>query len=69
MRLNKSIMLLTSLHGLRVSRLLEDRKGLGEREEDGPTADGGSEEVLCFCVSINVSVVKCVQGRIQEGPI
>lgn len=32
----------------------------------------GSEEAMCFCVSINVSIVKCAQGRrearIQEEP-
>lgn len=41
-----------------------------DKEEDGRTwngnrGKGGDEEeaALCFCVSINVRVVKCVQGR------
>lgn len=37
------------------------------REYDGRTLGmeivGGSEEAPCFSVSINVRVVKCVQGR------
>lgn len=39
--------------------------GKGGKGNDGRTWNGNRarEEVVCFCVSINVGVVKCLQGR------